>query len=314
MSKLNFLVYLNTSSDPSSSNNPSLNNFKWTREITGIPASNPISQALPLAPGESKTLFSGTRTLSGDGSTVYSIAPKPLSSNTYIFSATSGTLPNFRTPRSTGADATTAVTVTLNGPLVTFTSTAGTPFNLAAVQVGDFARIGNLFNQLNQGEYQILAKTSTSFTVENFTAVAEGPIVLGAGFAAQVQIYSAAGVQAGDTLVISGGFSLVTQGSYKITAVAANYLEFYFTDILPAESGIMTTAIAVYSAAKSLVYIECDQKATITINGSQTMNMEPLVVNDFVQPGVFMVHSTIYSLSIQNNSLETANAFLATVE
>lgn len=314
MSKLSLLVYLNASSDASTSNNPSLSNFKWTRSVDGIPVDNPLSQQISLYPGESRSLFSGTRTLLGDGTTNYSIALKPLSSNTYVLTATSGTLPNYRTPRATGASATTAVTVTINGPLATFTSTAGTPFNFASVQIGDFVRIGNLFNQLNQGEYQIIAKNSTSFTIENESASAEGPIVLGSGFATQVQIYSAAGVQVGDTLVISGGFSLATQGSYQVTGVAAEYVEFYSTDVLPAESGILTTGIAIYSAAKSLVYIECDQKATITINGSQTVNMEPLIINGSSQPGIFMVHSTVYSLSIQNTSLSPSNVFLASAE
>jgi hypothetical protein len=314
MSNLNFLVYLNAYSDPSASNAPSLSNFKWTRDIPGIPVSNPISQALQLAPGESKTLFSGSRTLSGDGTTVYSLALKPLTSNTYVLSATSGTLPDFRTPRSTGADATTAITVTLNGPLATFTSTAGTPLNLAGVQVGDFVRIGNLFNQLSQGEWQIIAKTSTSFTINNPSAAAEGPIVLTSDFANQIQIYSGAGVQVGDTLNLFGGFSPASQGTYQITAVAAEYLEFYSSEPLPSESGIMTTSIAVYSSAKSLVYIECDQNAIVTINGSQNVNMSPLIINNSSQPGMFMVHANIYSLSIQNNSLNQANVFVATVE
>lgn len=314
MSKLNFLVYLNTYSDASASNNPSLSNFKWSRSIDGIPASNPVSETTPLAPGESKTLFSGTRTLAHDGTTEYSIELKPLSSNTYILTATAGTLPNFRTPRATGADATTQVTVTRNGPLAIFTSTGGTAFNLAAVQVGDMARIGDDFNALSQGEWKVLAKTATSFTVENPDAAAEGPITLGADFAEQVQIYSAAGVQVNDTLVISDDFSLATQGSYKVTAVAANYLEFYSTDALPEEADVQTTAIAVYSSAKSLAYIESNQKITVTINGTQTVNVEPIVINDSVSPGVFLVHATIYSLAVQNNSLDSASVFLASVE
>lgn len=314
MSKLNFLVYLNVYSDPSSSNAPSLSNFKWARDITSIPASNPISEATPLAPGEAKMLFSGIRTLAQDGTTQYSISLKPLSSNTYVLTAIAGTLPNFRTPRSIGIDATTQITVTRNGPLAIFTSTGGVALNTTAVVIGDMVRIGSLFNPLSQGEYKILAKTSNSFTVENSSASTEGPITLAAGFASQIQIYSAAGVQVGDTIVISGGFSAVTQGSYKVTGVGANFLEFYSTDALPIESAVMTQAIALYSSAKSLVYIECDQKAIVTINGNQVMNMEPFIINDSTRPGVFMVRSTVYSLAIQNNSLDSANVFLATVE
>lgn len=314
MSKANLLVFLNTYSDSNSSNNPSLSNFKWARNINAIPAANPISEGITLAPGESRVLFDGTRTISQDNTTNYKIELKPLSSNTYILSAVSGTLPNFRTPRSTGADATTQVTVTRNGPLATFTSTGGTPFNFAAVQVGDYVRIGDQFNQLSQGEYKILAKTTTSFTIENTAASAEGPITLGSTFADQIQIYSAAGVQVGDILVISQGFSVVTRGSYKVTSVGANFVEFYSTAVLPEEDNIQTTGIAFYSSAKNLVYLETNQKSSVLINGTDVSKIEPFIINDSTQPGVFMLKSTIFSLEVQNTSTDTALLFLATIE
>lgn len=314
MSKLNFLVYLNTYSDASASNNPSLSNFKWAREITGIPASNPISEAFSLAPGESKTIFSGVRTLTADGTTEYDISLKPLSSNTYKLAWSAGTLPGFKTLRANGADATTEVTVVVNGPIVTFSSTGGTAFDLSAVQVGDLVRIGDQFNILNQGEYKILAKTPTSFTVENQTAVNEGPITLGATFADQVRIYSSAGVQRGDIVVIKSGFSSVTFGSYKITDLTDSYIEFYSTNVLPQENGIISADLAIYSQAKNLIYLESDQKAAVTINGSQMANMEPFIINNSKQPGVFMLKATVYSFVVTNNSLNTASCYVATVE
>lgn len=314
MSKLNFLVFLQTYSDSSASNSPSLSNFRWSRNVDGLSVNNPISQAFVLAPGESRTLFDGTRTLSHDGTTQYSLTLKPLSSNTYVLSAVSGSLPNFRTPRTTGADATTQITVTTNGPMAIFTSTAGTMLNLATTQVGDHVRIGTDFNTLNQGEFKILAKTTTSFTVDNEAATAEGPITLGADFATQIQIYSALGVQVNDTIKISGGFSAITQGSYKVTSVAANYLEFYSTNNLPQESNVATTAIAIYSTAKQLVYLESNERCSLIINGSSAGEIEPFVINDSVQPGVFMLKSTIYSLALTNNSLNSATIFLAAAE
>lgn len=313
MSKLNFLVFLSTYSDASASNNPSLSNFKWSREITGIPATNPISEAFSLAPGESKSIFSGVRTLTQSIDTVYSIALKPLSSSTYRIQYTSGTLPGFRTARSIGADATTQVTTVTNGPIIVFSSTGGTAFNFGAVAVGDIVKIGSQFNTLNQGEYKILAKTATSFTVENFTGVNEGPITLGATFADQIRIFSAAGVQEGDTLVISEGFSSVTFGSYKITDVTDNYIEFYSTSVLPQETTI-SSALSVYSQAKNLVYLESNQKSTVEINGIQMASMEPFIINNSKQPGVFMLKATVYSFTVTNNSLDTASCFVATVE
>lgn len=398
MPNLNFLVFLNTYTDSNPSNNPSLNNFKWDREVKGLPVANPHSSAFSLAPGESRTLFNGSRTLLQDGTTQYSLSLVPFSTQTYQLSAVAGTNPDFRTPRADGADATTQVTATQNGPLMTFsapsasaiaafftgqvagmttnvTITAVTPgaagnsilltgdgtstitqlisawnianpsnqatlssgdgtqipnaaaaiqlaggvnaitgFNLSAVQVGDYVRLGNLFSPLNQGEQKIISKTANSFTVINETGAPEGPITLGSGFASQVQIYSALGVQPGDMLVISGGFSPVTQGSYVITAVAAEYIQFYSTDVLPIEGPIQTQAIAAYSAAKRLIYLESDQKCTVTMNGSNNCQVSPIVINNSAQPGVFMNTSTIYSLSIVNNSTDTANLFMASAE
>lgn len=314
MSKLNFLVHLNTYSDTSASNNPSLSNFKWTREITGIPASNPISEAFSLAPGESKTIFSGVRTILVDGTTQFSLQLKPLSSSTYRLLATSGQIPGFRTARSTGADATTEVTAVVNGPIVTFSSTGGTAFNFASVVVGDIVKIGDQFNTLNQGEYKILAKTATSFTVENYTGVNEGPVTLGATFADQIRIFSATGVQEGDIVVIKSGFSSVTFGSYKVTDVTDNYIEFYSTSVLPQETGIISADLAIYSQAKNLVYLESSQKSTVEINGTQMAAMEPFIINNSKQPGVFMIKATVYSFTVTNNSLDTASCFVATVE
>ena len=251
-----------------------------------------------------------------DGSTQYSIALKPLTSNTYVLSWVGGTNPVFRTARVPGADAPTQITVTLNGPLATFTSTGGTPLSLISggAVVGDFVRLGNLFNQLNQSEMQIIALTATSFTVNNETAVAEGPITLGADFASQLQIYSAAGVQVNDTLAITGGFSIASQGDYSISAVGASFIEFFSADALPQEGPITTQAIAIYSAAKQLVYLESDQHCQMSINGSTSDDIKPFVINNSTQPGVFMRSATVYSMSVTNLSQTTANLFLASVE
>lgn len=316
MPNLNLLVFLNTYSDANSSNNPSQNNFKWDREVKGLSVANPLSVAFTLAPGETKTLFNGARALAQDGTTQYSISLKPLSSNTYVLSGVAGTLPSFRTARAPGADATTQVAATQNGPLVIFSSTGGTAFDLivGGAVVGDYVRIGNLFSPALQGEYKILALTATSLTVENEAGVSQGPITLGAGFASQVSIYSALGVQINDTLVISGGFSAVTQGSYKVTSVGANFVEFYSTDALPIESNIQTQAIAVYSAAKQLVYLESDQHVSMILNGVAGGEISPFVIGNSTKPGIFMRTSTIYSMSVTNASTSPANLFLASAE
>jgi len=400
MPKLNFLVFLNSYSDTDSSNNPSLNNFKWNREVNGLFVNNPLSQAFSLAPGETKTLFNGTRTLTQDGTTQYSLTQVPLSTQTYQLNFTGGTNPTFRTGRTTGADASTQVFVTQNGPLLTFSAPAisalaahfvgqvfgmttnititannlgvggnsilltgngtssvstliaawntanpsnqatlsagdgtqvpslgatimlsggvnpATAFNLISggVVVGDSVLIGNLFSPLNQGIYTIVSLTATSFTVISDNGIPEGPILLGVNFASQVNVYGSVGVQVGDTLAIFGGFSPVTQGSYVITGVTSTYIQFYTTAILPVEGPITTEDIAVYSAAKSFIYMEADQNCEVTLNGTNISNINPLVINNSTRPGVLMNSSTIYTITVTNNSITPANLYMASAE
>lgn len=397
MQNFNFFIYLNTNSDANSSNNPSLSNFKWSRNLNSILVNDSESLSFSLAPGETKSIFSGVRTLAQDNTTQYSISLVPGTSNIYKLAWSGGTAPAFRTKRSPGADATTAVNVTQNGPLLTFSSapstfasfsgqvagmttnivitadnagsggnsvaltfdgstsinaaisawnianpsntitlTSGdgsqipnnleeidlsggitrTQFNLISggVQVGDQVLVGNLFNPMNQGIWKILAVSSTSFTIENEVGAVEGPITLGSGFASQIDIFSMAGVQAGDTLVISGGFSLVSQGSYQVVLVTDGYIQFYSTASLPQESNIMTQAVAIYSAAKQLIYLETDQPVNALLNGSVNNKIEPFVVSNSVQPGMLLLKSTTYSLSVTNNGTNTANLFFAGVE
>jgi hypothetical protein len=183
-----------------------------------------------------------------------------------------------------------------------------------ALVIGDSVRIGTLFNVLNQGEWKVIAKAANSFTVENEVGVNEGPITLTSDFANQIQAYSSTGVQKGDTIVIQSGFSPVTWGSYDVTDVTANYVEFYSTDVLPTESNITSTDLAIYSSAKNLVYLESDQNTALQINGNQVATVQPFVINNATQPGVFMLKSTIWNLTITNSSLNTANVFVASVE
>lgn len=60
MANMNLLVFLNTYTDVNSSNSPSRNNFKWTRDINGLAAGNPVSVSAQLAANEVRTIFSGT--------------------------------------------------------------------------------------------------------------------------------------------------------------------------------------------------------------------------------------------------------------
>lgn len=315
MAKLNFLLSLNSYLDTTSTNNPNLNIVKWTRDFQGLVVDKPQSAQLSLAPGETKTLFDGTRSLLHDVTTAYEISLKSGTSSTYVLKNVGGTAPAFRIVRNSGADATTEVTVTKNGSVLTFASTAGTPFNLIAngVTVGDKVTIGSTFIASNQGVFTIIARTATSFSVENVTGDAEGPISLGAGYLDEIRIYSASGVQIGDTVKILGSFSPATLGSYEITAVQDNLIEFYSTSSLPSET-VVTDQFSIYSNAKKMIYIESNGKLSIQINSASQGEIEPFVAGSEVKPATFLKTETVWSLSLTNSGLETASVYLASVE
>ena len=319
MSNLNLLVHLNAYEDSSDTNSPTLNNWKWHRDLQAITISEPASMSVKLPAGQSLSLFSGTVSTSDDITTTFDINLKSGSSIAYIIKHAGGTAPLFKAPRSSGADATTEVTVTKNAKLLKFESTGGTLFGLIAggAIVGDEVRIGSQFNSNNQGKFKILALDATSFTVENEIGAAEGPITLGASFAEQINIYSAAGVQVGDKVDLKAGFSSVSFGTYEITDVSHDFIQINSAESLPEELGVSNnpSAFLIYRDAKQFLYIESDKKLSITLNGSATSNeLEPFKVGTAKKPGIFMSSASIKSASIENKSQETATIFYATAE
>lgn len=319
MAKLNVLVHLNAYSDSKDTNNPSMNNVRWSRDLESIPVDEPASKSLQVQPGQSMSLFSGTVSTSADSTTTWDIALKSGSSNTYKISHNGGTAPAFRTARSSGADATTEITVTKNAKLLKFESTGGTNLDLVSggVQIGDEVRLGSGFSEQNQGKYKIISFNTTSFTVENETGVAEGPVTLGADYEEDIDIFSADGVQVGDKVDLVAGFSSVSFGTYEITDVSHDFIEIFSNESLPSETAVSNNpeAFLIYTSAKSFLYLESDQDLSIKLNGSTVTNkIEPIFVGSQKKPGLFMSSSSIKSAEIENTSQSTANVFYVTAE
>jgi hypothetical protein len=315
MGKMNVLVHLNAYKDSMASNNPSLNNFKWTRQLEGLEADKAQSIEFSLAPGESRILFNGQRALSNDNTSVFDVDQKAGSSvNTYVLTSIGGSAPQFRTSRTIGSDATTEVTVSTVGELTTFKATGGTVYSMTSVSVGDEVLVGPVFNAGNQGKFKILAKTSDSFTVSNANGTAETSIVLGSGYEDEIRIFSSSGVQVGDKLKIGNGFSDIAQNTYEITAVTDISVEFYSSPTLPPETGIVGPNITVYSDAKKLVYLETDKKIDLEINNVLESGVEPFIEAASYLPGVFLKRSTVWQMEVTNNGTEMATLYFASIE
>ena len=312
---MNLLNHLNIYEDKNPTNNPTLNIVGWTLDEQGLDVSEPESKSLRLQAGQSLSLFSGLRTISDDGTTTYNITLKTGTSNTYKINHNGGTAPAFRVVRIIGADATTEVTVTKNGPLLTFASTGGTAFDFVSggMQVGDEVRIGTGFNTANQGKYKVLAFNATSFQIENESGQTEGPIVLGVSFADIVQAFSADGVQIGDKVDLDSGFSSVTLGTYEITDINPDYIEIYSIRGLPEETAI-TNQLKIYNNSKQFIYIESDKKISVSINSINIGIVEQLSAGTQLKKGVFMKSGSAYEASITNKSSDEAAIFYVVAE
>jgi len=312
MSLLNLLVHLNAYKDKVPTNNPTKSHFKWTLDQQSNDISEPESRCVDVQPGETLSLFSGTTAISDDVTTTYNISLKSGTSNTYRIAHNGGTAPEFRSARTTGADATTEVTVTKNGPILKFESTGGTLFDFVSggLQVGDIVRIGGGFNAANQGLFKVLSFDAVSLQVEAEGGQAEGPITLGASFADDFQVFSQTGVQIGEKVDIDSGFSSVTFGIYEITDVNPDYIEIYSIKSLPEETAIQTQ-LSIYNDTKKFIYIETDKKLKLEIDGADAGDIEPLSCGTTLKKGVYLKSGNSYSAQVTNESESVASVFYA---
>src|ERR1700677_2267518 len=191
MSKFSLSVYLNAYSDAFPSNAPGQNNFKWNRDLNSIFVNNPTNLAASVAPGETLNLFNGSRTLAQDNTTEYSIALAPFQTSIYALTNVGGTAPNFRTPRTTGADATTQINVTVNGPVVTVTSDAGQHAQFSGVIPGMVSSVTITANNLGAGGNSVALVGDGASTIAQLIAAwntsnPSNPVTLTSGNGAQI--------------------------------------------------------------------------------------------------------------------------------
>lgn len=306
--KLNLNLNIQAYSDQSASTNSSLTNFRWNRSFMGSDCSNAKSESFQLNPLETKTLHNGLVTLTADNTTSFDLSLSQ--SGQYVLSYNSGTLPGFRTKRAIGSDATTSFIVSRNANVMTFTYSTGTIPSFASVTIGDVLKLDTPFNVANRGYYNVIAKSSTSVSIINYSG-AEEVVVLGSSFNQNFKIFSSGPLSAGQTFKIENGFSLVTIGIYVAEIVEDDRIFFTSVD-LPLETNILAS-VSAYSSCKSFIYIECNENAIVSVNG-QNISLKPILVGCDLKPGIFMLNSDIYSLSVSNAGIVNNEVFYCSVE
>lgn len=324
MSNLNLIYGILAYDDPgtATNNNPTQRVPDWSRQYFSISVDSPQGQKFSIPANSSITLFDGTRSVTLTSSSQFTLTNP--SGSTYRLTSASGPSPAFRTQRATSVDATSAFNISINNnALANITYTTGTSPNFAAVQPGDtlYLASGSPFSILNEGYFPILSVTTTQLSFQNDNAVAESNITLSTSFATQFRVFSSDNVQPGDTLVISSGFSTVTQGSYEVTAVNTDFVEFISSKPLPLETATVgATGVTVYSQAKFFMHIETNQNSVLRLNGdsSDNLKIEPFTMDDGNIPGIRGIFSKIgasYRAVLVNKSpTTTASVFLFTAE
>lgn len=326
-STLNVSTKILAFSDDQVSSNPRLKNVDWYRDISGMPVSDPQSEAHSIAPGSSKTIFDGTFVSTIDNTTTFSLSLSTIDASRYRITHTAGTNPGIRTGRAltlTGI----AVTFTVNSnATLTVTIPAGPDFT--SVVVGDRVFIphtttgdtANVISVLNAGNWEVLGKaSSTNITLvrpagQDFEGITQ-TVTLTSN--SQFRAFSAAGVQVGDSVDITAGFSSTSRKTFEIVSVTDLFIEIISTTPLPAETGITPTATGMvfFSTNKAFLYIEANQECVVRVNGDtgNFQRLSPPDASNSAWPAQYMRRGPTWLLSIVNLSSTTVNVVIIHAE
>ena len=327
LATLNVTTKILAFADAEISSNPRLKAADWLRDMSGIPVANPKSESHSIAPGSSKVIFDGTFASTIDGTTAFSLSLSTLDPSHYRITHTAGTNPGMRTGRGltlTGIP----VTFTVNSnATVTLSIPAGPDFT--SVVVGDSVFVPHTttgdasspVSVLNAGYWEVLGKaSSTSLTLvrpagTDFEAITQ-TVTLTAN--SQIRAYSAAGVQVGDSVDISAGFSLPTRRTFKITAVTDGFIEVLSTVPQPNQTGVIPTAsgMVFFSQNKTFLYVEANQECSVRVNGDvgNYQRLSPPDASNSLWPAQYMRRGPTWSLTIVNLSPTTVNVYLMHAE
>ena len=240
------------------------------------------NQTIPFSvnPNSSFTVFDASFATNISNTATFSITS---SGSSYQIFQTGGADANFRTPRAIGLGSDSTFNVTINNSsLVTYQCSVGTSFTTTSVISGDVLYIdsGSPFAAGNKGSFPIISSTTNSVSVVNSNAVAQSSVTLGASYASQFKIFSAAGVPVGSTLRISGGFSPSSYGDYTVQGITDNSVSFNSSTPLAIESNIVpdSTGLTFFNGAPFYLEGSGNLAATLLFDGeTQGSKVEPIV-------------------------------------
>lgn len=313
--------------DTATTSNPLKKHFDWQINRT-LDVENPKGQPFTVAPGDSITVFSGSRSTSIGSGTEFELTLSPILTNRYRVTWTgAGANPVFRTNRGLTLGSSSVTVTANNNQTATMTGLAG---DFGTVLAGDTlfipgASTGDVagpFNTLNEGFWTVMSKDVTSATVQlqrpagvGFSAYGETVNVVTDD---QVLAFSPAGVQVGDQVSISAGFSTAAQGTYEVANVTPTWYEFDTTAALPVEETAIpgVSGMSFYSYAVSWLGLEVDQLASVRLNGDTAdfNKVKPVLPGDPNFVGHWEAMSPVWQLVVVNKSNATLNLMVFSAE
>lgn len=325
MSTLSLTSKILAFEDRAASSNPLKTPINNTSSLTGIPVSRPATEPVRVEPGATLEVTDASRATSIDGTSAFSLAASLLEAGRYRITNTGGTAPEFRTARTitvSGIVLTIVITANLAAQV---TAASGTPF--ANIQSGDIVSLpgpttgdaSTPFDPQNQGSWVALTATDTVLTMARATGTTFSGIgeVVTPSANTQLQAFTTAGVQVGDTVELVSGFADTALRSYPILAVNPSWIEFGYSGPLGAESGIVPTAtgMLVYQSAKRWIGLETDQEIVVRVNGDTSDNTK---ATPWVAGGVFVGEyrktGIVWKLVFVNHGTSAANVMFWSVE
>lgn len=311
--------------DTGSPSNPRYRYVDWQRAAPNTSVENVKTVSYVIDPGDTATLFSGTRSISADGSTAWDLTISPLGGSRYRFTNSSGTSPALRADRGLSMNG-AVITIVLNtNDTVTVSTDTG---DFTDVQVGDIVFIpgtstgddANVFSASNEGYWEVLgvsgaSMTMTRLTGEDFVGVTDSATLTANS---QLQAFSSEGVQVGDTVEISYGFATPVLRSFEVSEVNPKWFEVVSSAPLAEQSGVIPTSsgILFYSQAKRFIYVEADQECALQLNGSAevTHRLSPWVAGSTTNVAQFMNTGPTWALGVVNKSASKLNLLVISAE
>lgn len=308
-------------SDSKNSNNPSLCVVNWRRSMRCVDVEAPKSQQFTITPGATVQVFQ-TTSWTSPSDTVYSLAAKQ--GNVYRLSHEANQPPNFRTPRSVDLTGVEVVFEVQRNNVTTLTATAGAPFSdiqdfdevfIPGMMTGDGS---TPFSPLNQGRWVVLASAPDALVLArpqsmDFQGIDQ---TLTPGSASEFLAFSAAGVQAGDRVVLGPSFPVSVEGVYTLGEITANWIEFKSAKPLPTLASVTpgATGVTIIDSAIRYLRVESDQTVSVVTNGSSPVQLTPWESGNPELVSEYVLTGLVWNLSITNDSSTKVNVTIITAE